>query len=551
MLLRRWFALHTPRLRTVNVRRRAPSPGRLGHMNGPPRVAYSPIRLVLPGTGLRPIGEESHAACTRLSPTRALISLTARGRSGRDGRAGVASDGITRLMKLDGGSPVRLLLVCALPMEAALLLMHLHRDPAEQVALVLASYVISGAAFAWLLWRLRDLVADGSQRATVIVLVAAAVVFRLTLLPLTPATSQDVQRYLWEGLVQLEGYSPYVLPPSAEELGPLAEKYHEVWCLINHPDVPAVYPPVAQFLFLCNAAVFGGSLLGWKLILLIFDGLLALGVVMLLRDRSQALVGLTGVLWCPLLLIECYEGGHLDVIGAALMVLTIVAMSRGRPILAALALGLCINVKYIWPLLLLILLSRETSRWRGRLVFIMVTLAVAAAGWIPYRASLPSAVATLRMFAEHWTFNDVIFELVRMLPGPRWLPMMLVTGVLAAWAGVLAYRRSADIWRDAWLLTGTALLLGPVAYPWYFIWIVPGLAHRPPLWLVVWLLSVPALHVVDWQYASSGRWEAMPWLWYVVGAAPAILLARACWCRLAHMDESLSRVSSDICGHTR
>ncbi len=438
------------------------------------------------------------------------------------------------------GNQTRPLLICAVLIEAALLAIHLARDPAEQVALVLASYLVSGVAFGWLLWHLRDAGGGDSSRATIVVLIAAGIVFRLTLLPLTPATSQDVQRYLWEGLVQLDGHSPYVMPPAAAELAPLARSHAATWRLINHPDIPAIYPPTAQMLFLCNAAVFGGSLLGWKLILLAFDALLAVGVVMLLKDRSHALVGLAGVLWCPLLLIESYEGGHLDVIGAALVVLAIVAMSRGRPILSALALGLCINLKYLWPLILLIILLRQAADWRRRVVFVAVTLTVVAAGWIPYRAGFQSAVATARMFAEHWTFNDVIFEQLRELPGPRWLPMALVTGVLAGLAGLLAYRRTRDVWRDAWLLTGTALLLGPIAYPWYFIWIVPGLALRPPIWLVVWLLSVPALHLVDWQYVSSGRWDAMPWLWWIVGALPAILLIRAWWRRVARIDEGLS-----------
>jgi alpha-1,6-mannosyltransferase len=437
-------------------------------------------------------------------------------------------------------STIRPLLICAAVMEAAFLLIHAAREPAEQVALVLASYLVSGVAFGWLLWRLAKTSEGGSSRAMIVVLVAGGVVFRLTLLPLAPATSQDVQRYLWEGLVQLEGFNPYALPPTAEQLAPLAKQHLEIWRLINHADIPAVYPPTAQFLFWCNAAVFGGSLLGWKLILLVLDGLLAVGVMMLLKERSHALVGLAGVLWCPLLLIETYEGGHLDVIGAALTVLAIVAMIRGRPILSALALGLSINVKYLWPLLLMIILARQAGRWRRCVVFVAVTLAVAVASWIPYRAGFESAAATARMFAEHWTFNDVIFELLRLIPGPRWLPMALVTAILVGLAGLLAVRQRRDIWRDAWLLTGAALLLGPVAYPWYFIWIMPGLAFRPPIWLAIWVLSVPALHLVDWHYVSTGQWDAMPRLWYAVGVVPAVLLVRAWWRRVAQGHKGVS-----------
>lgn len=478
------------------------------------------------------------ARCAELVEWPRLVRLASCS-SAQTGRpTGVARDGATRLIIRIRANQTRTLLVCAVVIEAALLAIHLARDPGEQVALLLASYVVSGIAFGWLLWHLRDAGDNDSPHATIAVLIVAGVVFRLTLLPLAPAASQDAQRYLWEGLVQLEGYSPYVLPPTADELAPLAVKHADTWRSINHPDMPAIYPPTAQLLFFCNAAAFGGSLLGWKLILLVFDALLAVGVTMLLKDRSCALVGLAGVWWCPLLLIECYEGGHLDVIGVALMVLAIVTLRRGRPIVSALLLGLCVNVKYLWPLLLLILLLRQVAGWRGRLVFLAVTLTVVAASWIPHRAGLESAVATARIFAEQWTFNDVLFEQLRRLPGPRWLPMALMTAVLAALAGLLAYRPARDVWPDAWLLTGTALLVGPVAYPWYFIWIVPGLGLRPPIWLVVWLLSVPALHLVDWYYVNTGRWDAMPWLWWAVGMLPAILLIQAWWRRLARIDHN-------------
>ncbi|MFQ5804985.1 MAG: glycosyltransferase 87 family protein [Phycisphaerae bacterium] len=439
-------------------------------------------------------------------------------------------------MKQARASEIRPLVTCALLMEATFLSLHFARAPAEQVALVLLSYLVSGLAFGWLLWRLRSGEAYTSSRWTIPVIVAGAVIFRLTLLPLPPAASQDVQRYLWEGLARLRGFCPYTLAPSAKELAPLAAEYPAVWRSINHPDLAAVYPPFAQSLFLCNAAVFGGSLLGWKVILLVFDGLLAAGLWLLLKGRSLAMIGLAGVLWCPLLLLETYEGGHLDLIGAALMVLAIVALDRGRAILSGLALGLCINVKYLWPLLLLIVLARQAARQRRGVVLVTVAAAVAVAVWVPYRSGFESAVATAKVFAESWTFNDVIFEVLRGLPGPRWVPMAFVLGCLASLAALLALRRPRDIWLDAWLLMGAALLFSPVAYPWYFLWIVPGLAMRPPTWLVVWVLSVPALHLVDWQYVSTGRWDPMPWLWTRVGVIPAVLLIRAWWQRLGRRD---------------
>jgi len=428
------------------------------------------------------------------------------------------------------------LLIGVVAMEGSFALLHFAPRPPDQVGLVLLSYLVCNLTLAWLIWQFRRHPQRLSRSALTVVLVGG-VVFRLTLLPLPPATSPDVIRYLWEGVVQRLGFNPYVSPPSAPELAPVEAAYPKLAEAVNHPSVhpelAAIYPPVAQMLFRLNAALFDGRLLGWKLILLVFDGLLALSLWHLLRERQDAVAGLTAVFWCPLLLLECYEGAHLDLIGVTLLVLAVLAFQRRHALAAGVALGLAIDVKYLWPLVAFVLLVRPAFARRRGVVFCAATLLVAALAWLPYRDGLGDALATVRYFAEHWTFNDLAFEALRQLPGPRWLPMAVVLAVLTALAGCLARRRAGEeVWPDVWLLCGTALLLGPVAYPWYFLWIVPGLALTPPLWLILWVLSVPALHLVHWQYVATGQWDPMVWLWPLVDALPAVLLIRGWWRRL-------------------
>lgn len=436
-----------------------------------------------------------------------------------------------------GRGDVRLLVACALVLEAAFALPHLAATDAQRAGLLLLSYVIGGAAFACVLWTLRHKEHHSNRRTTVIVIIVAAAAFRATLLPLSPATSPDVYRYLWEGLVQARGLNPFTLAPNAEELLPLSQSFPALAEAVTYPHIATIYPPTAQFLFLVNAVTFPGNLLGWKLILVLFDALLAIGTWMLLRARSLSPRYLAAVLWCPLLILESYEAGHLDLIGASLLVTAFVAMERKRPALSGVALGLCINVKYLWPLLLLMFLLCRRGPKRHAIVLAVTTVAVAGAVWIPFRSGLTSAFATAKMFSETWAFNDLAFELLRLIPGPRWLPMLLASGVLFTLASVLAFRRSKDAWRDLWLLTGAALLLSPVAYPWYFVWLVPGLAIRPPAWLVAWILVVPVLHLVDWRFAVTKEWNSMVWLWATVSIVPTVLLIRALWQRLIRPDD--------------
>lgn len=442
-------------------------------------------------------------------------------------------------------------------MECSFAAIHLARSPVEQIRLILGAYLVSGAAFAWLLWRVRNLFRRNLTRVELTLVILAGIGFRLTLIPLNPATSLDVYRYLWEGLIQTHGYSPYILPPSAPGLAPLAREYADTWRSINHPDIPAIYAPTAQVLFRANATAFDGALWGWKLILLFFDTALVIAIAALLRAthdsgerdergekprRFAAPIGVIGVLWCPLLLIETYEAGHLDVIGVSLLVIAFLALTLRRPIAAGVLLGLSLNVKYLWPLLALLVMTRLAANRRAAVAFVVATICAAVLAWVPYWGSFSHAAATARMFAESWTFNDVIFELLRKAPGPRWLAMAVVLATLGALAALLRMRDAGDspspsgtpsaggVWRDVWLISGTALLLGPVAYPWYFMWIVPALATRPQIWLTMWVLAVPALHLVDLHHVSMDEWDPMPWLWLVVGVVPAVLLIAA-WSR--------------------
>ncbi len=437
------------------------------------------------------------------------------------------------------------LIACAVAIEASLLLVRAADTPARQVAFVLVGYLIAGVAFAWLLRRLTGEARATCPRAEIAIVLGAAVLFRATLWPLAPATSGDVYRYLWEGLVQQQGLDPYRLAPDAPQLRALAEKHRDLWQRINHRDIPAIYPPTMQALFRINAALFGGSLAGWKCILLLFDALLCATLALGLRRLRASPLWLAGVLWCPLLLLECYEAGHLDLVGAALLAAAVIAYESAAPdartgarrgwvacLTAGVLLGLSIDVKYFWPLVVTVLLAGRTRPWRRGAALAAAAGATAAAAWIPYRAGLAAARDTARLFAEHWTFNDIIFEGLRMLPMARWGPIAIVAGALVTLAVLLARRRRGAVWPDVWLLSGTTLLLAPVAYPWYFLWIVPGLARRPPLWLVVWLLAVPALHFVDLRYVRTGQWDPMPWLWWVVDAGPAALLGVAWWRRL-------------------
>ena len=84
---------------------------------------------------------------------------------------------------------------------------------------------------------------DLDRRRSTMLLVAAAVVLRIVVLP--SPVSDDVNRYLWEGRLTLAGENPF----SALADDPVWKDYQDdYWESINHRDRPTAYPPGIQWI---------------------------------------------------------------------------------------------------------------------------------------------------------------------------------------------------------------------------------------------------------------------------------------------------------------
>ena len=97
------------------------------------------------------------------------------------------------------------------------------------------------ATLGWL-WLVRGVV-RGSYRPGFAGACGLAVLLRLLVLPLAPALSDDVYRYVYEGGLVLEGGNPYTTAPDEAPL----ELRDENWERINNREIPAAYPPAVQY----------------------------------------------------------------------------------------------------------------------------------------------------------------------------------------------------------------------------------------------------------------------------------------------------------------
>lgn len=209
-------------------------------------------------------------------------------------------------------------------------------------------------------WLLVCAGAGGVPRpALLALLLAGGVLLRAPVLPRDPATSGDAYRYLFEGRMVAHGENPYRIPPDSPRLARLRDA--RVHPRIGNPSISTIYPPAAQALFLAGHLL-GGTLLGWKGLLLVLELLAAWALGLRQLGLGRSLLPVAVFFWNPLLVVESSEAGHVDAAGASLLLCALLALEAGRRSAGSLVLWLSLLVKPVAaPLIPVFLRGRRSA----------------------------------------------------------------------------------------------------------------------------------------------------------------------------------------------
>ena len=385
---------------------------------------------------------------------------------------------------------------------AAIMAVVARFDARRDTEIVLALCAAASIVYLIAIW----LIARGrvSGRTGLWVCLALAVLCRVPLLPVEPTLSDDIYRYVWDGRVQALGVNPYQAVPSDPALDGL---HTDVTRKMNHPALPTLYPPFAEWVFRGIAAI-SQSVIAFKLTFVVLD--LAV-IVLLLRwlaaaGWSQWLV--LAYAWNPLVILEVAGSGHLDMIGVLLLTVSFLALTNRIGWLAAIAFVAAVEVKFV-PVVLVPLFWRRI-RLRDAVIAVGfgILLAVPFAG-----GALAAPVGALPTYLAKWRFNGPVYAMVESVFRTRALVVMpVVAGLaMAAWFR----RRSGELAPSAWAWPmGAALLLSPTVYPWYLLWLCPFLTVQATLPLLVWTQTSLMTYYV-WRVSASGGGWRLPW-WLLV-----------------------------------
>ena len=341
-----------------------------------------------------------------------------------------------------------------------------------------------------------------------LLLVATAVV--AVMVSLTPVGSSDVASYAVYGRIAAQGGDPYVTTPLAWGERPYLDPVGTMW-----KNQPSVYGPVATALQAFAARIGGPHVGTTVLVWMVLNGLVFLGVGVLLLRTSDDPVRAT-LFWTanPVLILALVAGGHLDTLVAAAAVGAIQVARRRRSgwhdVLAGALVGLgsgvkvsavLIGVGLAWPLVL-------RRQW-GRLA--RTALAAVVVLVLPYTFYGTSALGPLLHGLQlvTWPSPWRLVELTGRALGASEAAMM--HGISLLWplallvvAWLLDRRIAADQPREVvapFVLVFAWILVAPWVFAWYTAVAWVTLSQVPRNRMTRWLTLVT---VVLALFLSSG-----------------------------------------------
>jgi Glycosyltransferase family 87 len=329
-----------------------------------------------------------------------------------------------------------------------------------------------------------------SGTADIVVIVGWALIFRVSVLWVTPGfLSDDIYRYVWDGLVQQAGINPYDYPPEAPELGFLRDE--TIFPMINRKSALTLYPPGAQLFFRLMAWVRPGSVLAMKAMILLADAV-SIGLLLVLLNR----LGLprSNVLfyaWHPLVIAELGISGHLDGLMIPFVLLAFLGMLQSRPWLVGGSLAVAALIK-LYPAILLPVLYRKGS-WRMPLAF----FGTMGMGYLLYADAGQQIIGYLPHYITPYEFYNLSLRPILMwlagritenpFPAVQWLSAAILCLVMAHCVRQPNKSPQQTVQWGVGLIALHLLLVSPSVFQWYLVWLL-ALVTLTQSWLTpAWL----------------------------------------------------------------
>lgn len=337
---------------------------------------------------------------------------------------------------------------------------------------------------------------------TIILIFIFGILYRLTLICLPTFLSNDIYRYIWDGYIQTQGINPYLYSPSALEL--VNYRNSSIYNSINHPHLPTIYPALAQVLFFLTFLFSKDSIIGTKILLLIFEILTNLVLLKTLNLLNINPTNIAIYALCPLPIVEFFISGHIDGVGIFFLALFIYTVLSKRVTLSAIALSSAVLIK-IMPIIFLPITFYHIKR-KYLLAFYTVFLTTILLLYLPYLNIGHKVLGSFNTFIKDFYFNSSTFSLIYFFTNQSKISSLICYIFLAIWIIIILLKKKDFIFTIFLFLAGI-YIFSPIVHPWYLTWIIPLLIFIPSkafFWLI---MSCQFSYYILIKYTQENVWQ--------------------------------------------
>ena len=302
-----------------------------------------------------------------------------------------------------------------------------------------------------------------------------AISYRILGLTSAPLLEDDFYRFLWDGYMFLQLGTPYNSPPSMFfDTSFVSHEWNTILNGISYPDLPTVYGPTLQYIFLICSYLAPTSELFLRCILTGFELTLLLVLFKLYKNSSAFIL----YAWCPLLIKEVSFSAHPDIIGITFLFSGILLTQFRQYFVSGLMLALAIACKPFAIILAPFFIIK------GKIIALLSTLLGLSVLYIPFILKGSTEYNALYSISREWEFNSSIYAVVSNLithQHAQLIVFFLFTMIFLYYWYRYFTEKNTNIPRGD-ILFLSLFLLSPVFNPWYVIWILPFLIIYPSVW---------------------------------------------------------------------
>jgi alpha-1,6-mannosyltransferase len=364
-------------------------------------------------------------------------------------------------------------------------------------------------------------------------IVAAGVIFRLTVWPLAPALSDDPYRYRWEGKLQAAGGNPYDARPADLRWAGLRDS---TFSRVVGKDFKAVYGPlieqIERWTYLAVAVVEhdpARQVFWFKAPFALCDLGAMAAIWLLLGAHGMARERILIYAWSPLTVVDFWATGHNDSVVVLLVALALLSAARERWTWAFAALSLAAAAK-IWPVMLFPIFIgwkgvRPLRSWQWWPVIPIFGLLA-----MPYFTDVGENLRFMSGFMGGWRNNDSLFGIILWFTKDLYRAKYTAFAIVAVAVAILTLRRVALERASLWAIA-VMLMVAANCHPWYLTWLLPLVALDPVPALLVWTALAPLAYSAVISWVTLGEWQSSNALrWYEY--APVYGLLVSSWWRI-------------------